>query len=477
MATFKRPNVLVLYTDQQRVETLGCYGNPIAKTPNIDALAMEGALFKNFFINSPVCMSSRACFLSGRYSSSHGVGTNGVTVPENLMTINKIMKPYGYHTAQLGKLHFLPHIFRDHRDVHPDYGFDTIIISDEPGCYDDSYIKWVEMIDPEQIPKVRTSLPSPARRLKAAGVGRQPSYSEVKRHTHTPYVFEGREDLTHTAFVTDLALNYLESRKNHTEPFFCIVGFYAPHAPLNPPQRFIDMYRLKDMPTPCKAPHEKWAQEEFEKMSEDDWRGVWQHYLALTSHIDESVGKIIQKLKEIGKYEETIIVFTSDHGEHMGDHGRIQKGMPGYDCIINVPFIISYPKAIKPGQVLEQLCESVDFVPTILDYCGIQIPPFIQGSSLKPLLEGRINEFKEEILVEMFEPFGKKETTIRTKRYKYYFSSDGEELLFDLVNDPLEFNDLSKDIRYKDILSDMRRRMIARIQQAAYPNLEKIFEV
>lgn len=195
MKKFKRPNVLLLYTDQQRWDSLGCYGNPFAITPNLDRLAKRGALLRNFFVQSPVCMPSRISMLTGRYCSSTHVGKNGQSFPPHLTPVNQLLKPYGYVTAQIGKLHFEPHVRRCHKNPTSTYGFDVFILSDEPGCYDDAYTKWVESINPEMLPKVRCSLPPSAFKYN------KPSYSNIPRETHEPYVFEGDEEFTHSSFV------------------------------------------------------------------------------------------------------------------------------------------------------------------------------------------------------------------------------------------------------------------------------------
>ncbi|MBO4407371.1 MAG: sulfatase-like hydrolase/transferase, partial [Clostridia bacterium] len=230
---FNRPNILILYTDQQRADTLGCYGQQAIDTPNIDALAASGMRFDRFFVQNPVCAPSRASFLTGRYCSALHIGTNGIAFSKEEYPISRLLKPYGYETAQIGKLHFDPHARRDHRDPTDTYWFDTFILSDEPGCYDDAYTKWVEATCPEQLDKVRTMLPP------AALLWGKKGYSEVPRNTHEPYVFEGDAGLTHTAFVTDQTCRFLRDR-DPRKPFFAIAGYYAPHPPLNPPQEYLD---------------------------------------------------------------------------------------------------------------------------------------------------------------------------------------------------------------------------------------------
>ena len=446
-ASLRRPNVLLLYTDQQRWDALRCAGNELIHTPNIDALAGQGAVLRNAYCPSPVCMPSRQSFLSGQYPSSIGSTCNGVEMPEDVLTVQEVLGRYGYHTANIGKLHFLNHSDRDHRELHPAYGFDELVISDEPGCYDDAYIKWVEEKDPSQVENCRCTSP-PA--VTADRIEKHP------RATHQPYVFEGPEELTHTAFVAEETAGYV--RRHAHEPFFAIAGFYAPHAPLNPPQRFVDMYDPAEMPPPAMREGEG---ERF-GLSVDEWKRVAAFYYALVSHIDDQVGRIISALEETGQRENTLVIFTSDHGEHLGDHGQIGKGAPGYDSAARVPLVLSYPARFEDTQVREELIEGVDVVPTILDYCGIQTPPLMQGRSFRPLLEEGEYEERTSAFIEHKFPFRSAWKTIRTRRYKYCVSADGAELLFDLHEDPGELNDVSGDPAHREALYDARRELLDR---------------
>ena len=200
------------------------------------------------------------------------------------------------------------------------------------------------------------------------------------------------------------------------------------------------------------------------------------YYLALVAELDDLVGEIVTALKEKGLYDDTIIVFTSDHGEFLGDHGRIQKGMPGHDCITHVPFIIRYAKEIPEHTVVDQLTEGVDFVPTILDFCGVQIPRYVQGKSMRKLLRGETADHKENVFTEFFDPYGLRQSTIRTKTHKYYCNHRGEEILFDLEKDPNELENVVGRAEYAQVLSELRRAMIIRLQDSAYPNLEQSAE-
>ncbi|MCG8539458.1 MAG: sulfatase-like hydrolase/transferase [Clostridia bacterium] len=467
MKQLKRPNVLLIYTDQQRWDSLKCYGNDLVKTPNLDRLAEEGALFEHSYVQNPFCMPSRMSMLTSQYPGNLGIGTNGIPAPNDRLLVHQVLKPYGYHAANIGKLHFSPHVSRDHKDCHPTYDFDTLILSDEPGCYDDAYTKWVEELNPSMLERVRTSLPPAAFKYNHT------EYSKIPRETHEPYVFQGEDRLTHSAFIASETCSFLEANRNNR--FFAIAGFYAPHTPVNPPQKYVNMYNLDNIPYPRMGPDDEFLPF-LKEVPREHWKKVIAHYLALVTHVDECVGEILNKLDELGLSQDTLVIFTSDHGEYLGDHGRIQKGWPGHDVIIRVPLIMRYPRKIKRNLRISNLVESVDIVPTIIDYCGIQQPNSFQGMSLRPLIEGRTDKHKDEVIVDMFNPRGYRGTTIRTDKYKYYLDTDGNEFLFDLENDSNEFYNLAQKEKYKEIVSDMRKSMIIRLQQVCYRNQNQVAE-
>jgi arylsulfatase A-like enzyme len=445
-AEMKRPNVLVLFTDQQRWDTINCAGNPHIQTPNLDRLAREGVLFENAFCNNPVCMPSRQSMLSGQYPSAIGCNANGIEMREGVPTLATILKPYGYHTANLGKLHFKNHSNRNHREPHPTYGFDHLVLSDEPGCYDDAYIKWVEAHDPSQVENCRCTTP-PAWTGKP--VVKQP------RDTHEPYLFEGPEHLTHSAFVADETADFI--RHHSGQPFFAIAGFYAPHAPVNPPARFVEMYDISQMPLPLMAEGENRL-----GLSDDEWRKVKAYYYALVTHVDDQIGRILAALDEVGEREDTIVIFTSDHGDHLGDHGTVAKGPPGYDSCLHVPLIVCWPGAIPGGQRKPELIELVDIAPTLVDLCGVQIPPVFQGRSFRPLMQGEAYEERPSVFMEYHDPFGVSWKTVRTHEFKYCISNREGELLFDLRSDPGELNNVADDGDHREALNRMREELVRR---------------
>lgn len=469
-----RPNVLLLYTDQQRWDTIGYggvahyLGNPHIHTPNLDRLARDGILFANAFCNNPVCMPSRQSMLSGQYPSTLGCVTNGIEMPQEVWTLPRILQPYGYQTANVGKLHFKNHAHRDHREPHPRYGFDTLLLSDEPGCYDDAYIKWVEMRDPAQVEACRVSTP-PA--WEGVPVVKQP------RNTHEPYIFAGSEHLTHSAFVADQTIEVLE-RRNAAQPFFTIAGFYAPHTPLNPPARFVDMYDPATLPLPHFDESPGDVPWQGMDLAPDHWRKIKAYYYALISHVDDQIGRVLDYLDASGLRDDTLIIFTSDHGEHLGDHGLIQKGPPGLGSCAHVPLIVVPPGS--PGGVDKRvepaIIEAVDIAPTILDLCGVQSPPFFQGRSFRPLLDAAAGHEvyvpRSSAYIEFRDPFRSSWKTVRTRDHTYTMHTDGRnhhpattptaELLFDLATDPHEQRNVAPDPEYARALEAMRAELLRR---------------
>ena len=452
-----RPNVLILHTDEQRWDTIRAGGNEHIITPNLDALAQRGSLFSQCFCNSPVCMPSRQSMFSGQYPSTVGTVCNGIEMPEDVLTIHKVLKPYGYHTASNGRLHFLNHANRDHREPHPDYGFDQLIVSDDFGCYNDPYVKWVETRDPSQLDNcLCTSCP--------AYTGDMWEIPGREHHMAKPYVFAAPEELTHSSFVAEETIDYI--RRHRHEPFYAIAGFFSPHGPVNPPQRFVDMYDPTRLPPTHMNPQER----ERMGLSGTDWQRVKAYYYALITHIDDQVGRILAALDELGLRENTLVIFTADHGDHMGDHGMVGKGTP-YDTCNRIPLVVSYPGHVPEGLIYDQTVEGIDLAPTLLDYCGVQTPPVMQGRSLKPLFDGSGYVERPSAFMEVRVPVGHDEVKqrpgrywkgLRTQRFEYTVYQEGKELLFNLEEDPHELTNVAEDAAYRDSLNDMRHEMVSR---------------
>lgn len=467
----RRPNLLIFYTDQQRWDALGSNGNQEIITPQLDRLASEGVGFRRHFVQNPVCMPSRVSFLTGQYPSRLGITHMGVPVPEDTVTAATLFSRSGYRCANLGKLHFLPHANRDHRDPHPAYGFDHLCISDEPGCYPDAYHAWVSRVAPDQIDRLSVGLPPD-----------RVAYKQVLRledpiaHPEEGgrFDFKGARasrctrEVTHSAFVAEQTMDFLRENRDHA--FFCIAGFYSPHAPWVVPQAYLDQYDPDSLSLPAypeaidrKRPRAGGADELF---SDPQLRSARHGYYAMITEVDTQVGRILDCLDELDLTEDTIVVFTSDHGEWLGDHLRFGKGPPGDDAVARVPLIFRYPAGInRTGRMEDGLVEAVDVLPTLLDLAGIPVPGHLQGVSLAGGLTGDEPMGKEAALME-----GSGWKNLRTDRYRYQIRSDGSESLWDLEQDPGEYCDRADHSDYRETLTAMRQALLQKLVAAERPS-------
>ena len=459
----RRPNILIIYTDQLRWDALGANGNPDVKTPNLDRLAAESVNFTHHFVQHPLCMPSRVSFLSGRYPSSLGITQMGVPVPETLPLLPHYLKRVGYSTANFGKLHFLPHANRDHRLPHPAYGFDQLEVSDEPGVYEDAYRAWARRKDPAQLEYLSVGLPpATATWYETMGIAdsvRHPS-PEPRRDFEGAVPFSGADDFTHSAFVADRTLEYLERQDDRT-PFLCIASFYTPHAPWVVPRRYLELYDPETFSLPD-YPENLQAERAAAHCLDENLRSARHGYYAMITELDTYVGQILATLETRGLREQTLVVFTADHGEWLGEHLKYGKGYPGDDAVARVPLLIRYPGA--QARTVSELVEAVDVMPTLLEAAGMQIPPALQGQSLLPLLDNRPYETKETALMEHH---GWK--NLRTPKFRYLIHTGGREGLWDLENDPHEHQDVAAERAYGDVLTRHRKLLLGKLLRLERP--------
>ena len=453
-----RPNVLILYTDQQRWDALGANGNGEILTPNLDRLASAGVNFSRYFVQNPVCMPSRLSFLTSQYCSQTGVFRNGVRVPEDTPNLATYLSNYGYTCGNIGKLHFLPHANRDHMDPHPSYGFDVHVNSDEPGCYEDAYRAWARAKAPDQMDAISLGLP-PARETWERIMGRE-DIVHPEREKKCAIPFGADDDLTHTAFVADETMRFIT--ENADRPFMAIAGFYSPHSPWIVPQKYLDVYDPESLTLPDIP--EGWDRPNRTPISEAELRSVRQGYYAMITEVDHHVGRLLDHLEETGLAENTVVFFISDHGEYLGDYHTYGKGAPGNDCISRVPCIVRWPGGGQKGHEVTSLTEAIDVVPTILDLCAVPIPTAVQGQSFLSVLEGNDYPGRSSALTES-EPC----TAIRTDGHRYVCYRDGREMLYDLEADPHEYSDVSSDSDYSAVLADHRLELCQRLMSTSLP--------
>ena len=456
------PNILLLHTDQQRWDTIRANANNVIKTPNLDRLAATGVNFDHCIAQNPVCMPSRLSMMTGRYCSALRVTQMGVTVPNDLQTLQKVLGGRGYQTALIGKLHYLPHSNRDHRQPHPPYGFDHLELSDEPGCYEDSYRAWVRRVAPYQLDNISLGLP-PATQEWQRLLGFRDGIKHPRRIFGEWSEFAGDENVTHTAFVGQRTIDYIRSRRG--DPFFCFSGFYSPHEPFVAPRRYIDMYDVNDMPVPH-FPEGFAPNRADSSFTDDAIRGNTRAYYAMISEVDSWIGKILDSLEDLGIVENTIVVFTSDHGEFLGEHMRYGKGPWAPDVISRVPLIIRAPEALGGAMArhVGDIVECVDIMPTLLDLAGMQIPPDVQGDLL-PVTADRDSCPGDGLgLVEWHGG-----RSLRLADYRYVAEVDKPDRLFHLLEDPMEYRDVAETVTHAGALAKARTALINRMMRIEQP--------
>jgi arylsulfatase len=458
----ERPNILMIHTDQQRWDTTGTNGNQIIRTPNLDALARRGVNFDNCHAQNPVCMPSRISLMSGQYCSALGITHMAVTVPEDTVTIQKALRTYGYHTGLVGKLHYLPHSNRLHNRLHPSYDFDHLELSDEPGCYDDAYRAWVLRKAPEALDAISLGLPPVAEQWQKL-LHVEDGIVHGPRMEYGARAFPARSDVSQAAFVGEQTAEYI--RRHANEPFFCFAGFYSPHSPWVAPQEFLDLYRKEDMPLPH-YPGD-YPSTDDPRFAVDTLQSIARGYYAMVSEVDHWVGHILDALEASGLAEKTIVVFTSDHGEWLGEHRRFGKGYWAPDVVSRVPLIVRVPEMMggARGEHVSDIVECVDVMPTLLRLAGVPVPPEVQGDVL-PVTDALAVEAGGDGLG-LTEQHGWR--SLRMDGCRYVALADGEEHLYDLTRDPWEYRDVAHDHDYRDALADARHALVRRMIRIEQP--------
>jgi arylsulfatase A-like enzyme len=480
-------NVLWVCTDSQRWDTLGCCGNRFVQTPNVDRLAAGGTLFENAFCQSPLCMPSRGSFLTGRYPVTNRLRQNGQTVPPDLRPITRTLADRGYVCGLAGKLHLSacdrrlelgpewwkrpPQEWRVPVERRVDDGYSVFHWShgDDANPYD-AYAQWLRGRG-----VVRTAGEDAVEPLgRQVGAGRPPA-------------------LTHTAFCVDKAVEFLELRaaKGFTNPWFFSVNFVDPHPDFHPPRAFLERYleRLDEIPLPAwregelenKPSHQRESHAAGQAHSTRDYsprdlRLIRAAYWAMCDHVDDALGRLLDVLDRTGQRENTLVIFTSDHGELLGDHGRTWKGPYLYDPCIRVPLVVSWPGRVAAGRRVRGLVELTDLAPTVLEALGRPPDPAMQGRSLWPLLTGAAptERFRDDVYCEYYNANpdrpAKWLTMVRTERHKLiavHGTEEGE--LYDLGEDPGEHRNRWDDPAAKDLKVRLLLRLAARMAFTADP--------
>lgn len=451
------PNVVLITGDHLRWDNIAANGNDAIITPEMDQLVREGTTFLYHFTVGVACMPNRASLMTGRYPNSHGVISNGIKMPQDELTLTHVLRKEGYYTGQMGKLHFWPHKDRDHREMHPPYGFHQMRLSDEPGPYDDAYGRWLWAQGEDVREKARVNMPA-------------------ERPLLEHYVFEGDASTTQASWVATETITFIEdSTSRHPgRPFFVHAGFYPPHPPLNPPASALKPYLGRPLPPRQFSPDEVGllpprlaaGMTALLETPEDTWDSYRRYFYAMVTHLDHNVGRIVAAIEEAGMAERTIFVITSDHGDYLGDHNLVNKSSRPYDGALRIPLVFHGP-GVPGGARIDGLAEIVDVMPTLLDMLGIPFPKGNQGISLLPAMKGAPG--RDLIYMQAAD-----NQMIRTRDAKYWIDQHGEEVLFEYSSDPHELRNVAQSESHADLLDEMRVMLLRKAIAARDPLPERI---
>lgn len=453
-----RPNILFVMSDQHRADCIGADGNGVIRTPNLDRIASEGARFRRAYSSTPTCTPARSALLTGLSPWHHGM--LGMIGMAQRYPVEKpqALRDAGYYTAAIGKMHYNPQ-----RNGH---GFHQMLLDEHclhkrPDEFRSDYEAWFWSEAPNLDPH-------------ATGLG---------WNDYPARAFALPENLHATRWTGDRAVRFLETYRR-PEPFFLKVSFIRPHSPYDPPARFMRMYEEADLPA---ARVGKWAARYAARNSDrpDIWRGALppaevrhsrQGYYGSVSYVDEQVGRILATLEQRGLLDETLVLFTSDHGDMTGDQNLWRKSY-AYESSARVPMLVRWPTGLvsaRRGQVFDQPVELRDVLPTFLDAAGASPARKLDGASLLALIRNRGAGWREFIDLEHNICYSPENhwNALTDGRMKYIFHArDGEEQLFDLAADPHELDDLAGDARHEAALRKWRGRMIEHFAERGEPFL------
>lgn len=496
-----RPNIVIVQTDQQSWSSLALYGNPVLKTPALEALADRGVVFERAYCNYPACAPSRSSMMTGRYTSTIRNHANHMRIDPREITLPDTLKAAGYETALIGK----NHAFLEGENYYPDSPSVDGHPGRDPGKQYDELHRVFDFVFEGGHVNVDGSEDDPEL-VAAIEHAREKSWGQQHQWSVNPYPAE--KSVTHR--LTTEAVNFVLQRAaggaGHStggegapgKPFFLWFSIPDPHTPYQVSEPYAGMFDPDDIPSPIADTLEGKPERQMvaklldfnDRYDESHFRQIRSIYYGMIRQIDDNLARFFAALDTSGLTENTIVVFTSDHGDAMGDHGIIQKHNFFYDSITRVPFIISWPAGITPRRTGE-LVELVDVMPTVLDLAGVEIPIGVQGASLRPFLTGEQSETKEFVTIEsgehgepmrvaeLYDEDGKfidrgtsfawcafreawmgRGVALRTKHWKLCVYENGDGELYDMENDPDELTNLYSSADHADIRSGLAQKLV-----------------
>ncbi|NRA22815.1 MAG: alkaline phosphatase family protein [Oceanospirillaceae bacterium] len=500
----KQLNILFITADQWRGDCLGVAGHPQLKTPHLDALAADGCYFKQHFAQAVPCGPSRTCLYTGMYLNNHRSLLNGTPLDARHTNVALEARKAGYAPALFG----YTDVGLDPRQFHPGdtntRNYEGVLPGMDPVVHVDGLgLPWLAFLKEKGY-----ETPNRASKMMAPAGGHDKNSAKGK--TFAPAAFKAEH--SRSAFLVDEAIRYLSVREQQS--WFVHLSFLSPHPPYIAPEPYNSQYKAEDMPLPTRrstlaeeASQHPWLKHYLYNQKGDNYtagansadnptlsdlelRQTKATYLGMMSEIDDQLGRLFQDLKQRGVYEDTLIIFTSDHGDLMGDHWMFSKSSY-YEQAFHVPLIVRHPKARQRGAVVEAFTESVDIMPTILESLQLSIPRQCDGRSLLPFLHGDTPaNWRQEYHAEFdlrcpnrlgdAPPLGLKikqcgVNIIRGERYKYVHFNGLPALFFDLQEDPNEQQDLSGDPKYQSLILEFTHKLLNWRMEHDEPSLTHLY--
>ncbi|KAB7623321.1 sulfatase [Alkalilimnicola sp. S0819] len=501
-----QPNFILFMTDQQRADHLGCYGNTVLRTPHIDSLAASGTRYNRSYVTNPVCMPNRSSLMTGRMPTAHGVRANGIPLPTNRRTFVEQLAAAGYRTGLTGKAHLqnmteVPpgrrpgtaaladaerwdfeqepylnealRLWRDqptHRVQTPYYGFEHVrLCTDHGDEVGGDYARWLASEHPEWATRRGQAQAIPDPRINTPQAWRTPL----------------PETLYPSHWVADEAIAFVEGWREDARPFFLQCSFPDPHHPFTPPGKYWDMYDPADIDTPASfglgdSPVLRHLREELAQDGRFRFGPLHRPFavtareareaIALTygsiSMIDDQIGRVLAALKQQELDDNTVLIFMSDHGDYMGDHGLMLKGPMHYQGLIRTPLIWHDPQRPVAAQCIEAPVSSIDITASILARAGVEAYRGLQGRALPGL--GQAGLPRDSVLIEDdreriapgFDDFQRVRTLV-TERYRLSLTRPaGISELFDLQEDPHETVNRWDDPAYDNTRKQLTEQLL-----------------
>lgn len=479
----RKTHIWLITTDQMRADAIG-FENPKVKTPVLNKIAAEGTVFTNAYCASPVCTPSRASIFTGRYPHVHGAWNIGVSLNEDEMTLGDHLKESGYKTVGVGKMHFRPQCKTDFSTMAEDvsyrdrgrekdgtyYGFDEHHISEDNAIGE--YLDWLREQDPAVAERFTKN------RCRTENADGDVWESDMPEELHQSY------------WIAEKSIEAIQAH-DAERPLFLWTSFVDPHHPFDPPHSYAELYTDMDIDLPHAGENNE-LQMRPEHLLRQGERGYWpgggeQHqssderlrrvirnYYAMVTFIDEQIGRVLHAWKQKGIEDNLMIVFTSDHGELLGDHGLMYKGPWFYEGLTRIPMIMRLPGLTK-GRKTEALIEHVDIVPTVLDVIGRDRPYGVQGISQLKVLEGDATHLRSSAVTSYdAHDRGIQVKCLRTARYKLVvFAGETYGELFDLLEDPEERHNLFFDPEAREVKLKLMEELVHRLIEDEDPLPER----